>query len=61
MDAVEALMATQERGLIFANLVDFDTLYGHRNDVAGYAAQPRAVRRAARRGCCRSCARTICS
>ncbi len=25
-------------GLIFANLVDFDTLYGHRNDVAGYAA-----------------------
>jgi phosphopentomutase len=24
--------------LIFANLVDFDTLYGHRNDVAGYAA-----------------------
>ena len=35
------------RGLIFANLVDFDTLYGHRNDVAGYAAQPRALRRAA--------------
>ena len=26
------------RGLIFANLVDFDTVYGHRNDVAGYAA-----------------------
>jgi phosphopentomutase len=24
--------------LIFANLVDFDTQYGHRNDVAGYAA-----------------------
>lgn len=24
-------------GLIFANLVDFDTQYGHRNDVAGYA------------------------
>jgi phosphopentomutase len=23
--------------LIFANLVDFDTVYGHRNDVAGYA------------------------
>ena len=31
-------MARQRRGLIFANLVDFDTLYGHRNDVAGYAA-----------------------
>lgn len=24
-------------GLIFANFVDFDTLYGHRNDVEGYA------------------------
>ena len=38
MDRVEAVMATQERGLIFANLVDFDTLYGHRNDTAGYGA-----------------------
>ena len=25
------------RGLIFANFVDFDTLWGHRNDVQGYA------------------------
>lgn len=25
-------------GLIFANLIDFDQLYGHRNDAAGYAA-----------------------
>jgi phosphopentomutase len=25
-------------GLIFANLVDFDTLYGHRNDPHGFAA-----------------------
>jgi phosphopentomutase len=24
-------------GLVFINLVDFDTLYGHRNDVEGYA------------------------
>jgi phosphopentomutase len=30
-------MARQERGLLFANLVDFDTVYGHRNDVTGYA------------------------
>jgi phosphopentomutase len=30
-------MKTEERGLIFANLVDFDTVYGHRNDVVGYA------------------------
>jgi phosphopentomutase len=27
-----------DRGLIFTNLVDFDQLYGHRNDVEGYAA-----------------------
>ena len=38
MDRVEAAMARQSTGLIFANLVDFDTLYGHRNDPAGYAA-----------------------
>jgi len=25
-------------GLLFANLVDFDMVYGHRNDVAGFAA-----------------------
>ena len=25
------------RGLIFVNLVDFDQLYGHRNDIEGYA------------------------
>jgi phosphopentomutase len=38
MDEVLGAMATTTRGLIFANLVDFDTQYGHRNDVAGYAA-----------------------
>lgn len=27
-----------QSGLIFANLVDFDTLYGHRNDPQGFAA-----------------------
>ena len=37
MDEVEKAMATTPRGLIFANLVDFDTVYGHRNDPAGYA------------------------
>ena len=26
-----------ETGLLFVNLVDFDQLYGHRNDVEGYA------------------------
>jgi len=37
MDQVERQMSTLDRGLLFANLVDFDTLYGHRNDVEGYA------------------------
>jgi phosphopentomutase len=37
MDQLEQQMADFERGLIFANLVDFDTQYGHRNDVGGYA------------------------
>jgi len=34
---VEEAVATRQ-GLVFANLVDFDMLYGHRNDVAGYGA-----------------------
>jgi phosphopentomutase len=38
MTQVMAQMASLGRGFIFANLVDFDTQYGHRNDVAGYAA-----------------------
>jgi phosphopentomutase len=33
------------RGLVFANLVDFDMLYGHRNDPAGYARALEAVDR----------------
>jgi phosphopentomutase len=33
LEAMDAL----EAGLIFVNLVDFDQLYGHRNDVEGYA------------------------
>jgi phosphopentomutase len=38
MDEVEHAMRAMPAGLIFANLVDFDTQYGHRNDPAGYAA-----------------------
>ena len=30
-------LAREKRGLIFANLVDFDMLYGHRKDVEGFA------------------------
>ena len=33
---LEALQETK-RGLIYINLVDFDQLFGHRNDVEGYA------------------------
>jgi len=32
-----AALERVERGLVFVNLVDFDMLYGHRNDPAGYA------------------------
>ncbi len=37
MDILAEVLAQQEDGLVFVNLVDFDTQYGHRNDVAGYA------------------------
>jgi phosphopentomutase len=37
MDEVFRAIDGIDSGLIFANLVDFDTVYGHRNDVAGYA------------------------
>jgi phosphopentomutase len=40
MDGVEkaaAVMRENFTGLSFTNLVDFDMLYGHRRDVAGYA------------------------
>lgn len=32
-----SLMNTDFNGLCFVNLVDFDMLYGHRNDIDGYA------------------------
>jgi phosphopentomutase len=37
-DMLEGTRALGDGGLLFANFVDFDTLYGHRRDVAGYAA-----------------------
>lgn len=37
MQAIERLWSATTHGLIFANLVDFDMLYGHRRDVEGYA------------------------
>jgi phosphopentomutase len=38
VDAIERALESAGPGLVFTNLVDFDTVYGHRNDVAGYAA-----------------------
>ncbi len=37
MDKTVEAIGKHPEGLIFTNLVDFDTLYGHRNDAAGYA------------------------
>jgi phosphopentomutase len=37
MQKLHATLAEQKTGLIFANLVDFDMLYGHRKDVEGFA------------------------
>jgi phosphopentomutase len=37
LDQVLDVIRSTRSGLVFVNLVDFDTLYGHRNDVEGYA------------------------
>ena len=38
LEKLSAAMVDAPTGLIFVNLVDCDAVYGHRNDVAGYAA-----------------------
>ena len=38
MDQTLAYMKTVNRGLIFTNLVEFDSKWGHRRDAAGYGA-----------------------
>jgi len=38
VEEIEKAIATAGPGLVFTNLVDFDTQYGHRNDTKGYAA-----------------------
>jgi phosphopentomutase len=43
MQKTQTTMREQPQGLIFVNLVDFDQLFGHRNDVEGYAAALEAV------------------
>jgi phosphopentomutase len=37
MDVITKEMSITKEGLIFANLVDFDMLYGHRRNPSGYA------------------------
>ncbi len=38
VDALIGLSRRSFRGLVFVNLIEFDMLYGHRNDPHGYAA-----------------------
>lgn len=44
--ATQRFIESGEGAFIFVNLVDFDMLYGHRNDVEGYAAALEAFDRA---------------
>ncbi|MDD3402231.1 MAG: phosphopentomutase [Hespellia sp.] len=37
MNRTIEMLQTEFKGLCFVNLVDFDMLYGHRNDIDGYA------------------------
>lgn len=37
-ETLTAMDDARDGDLVFANFVDFDTLYGHRRDIAGYAA-----------------------
>ncbi len=37
METIQRLWDTGKKGLLFANLVDFDMLFGHRRDTQGYA------------------------
>lgn len=41
--SVDALLASVERGLVFANLIETDQIYGHRKDVDGFAAALRLL------------------
>lgn len=37
--ALDAMASLRDGGLVFVNLVDFDTEHGHRRDIPGYAAE----------------------
>ena len=46
VEAIHRWLDTASRGFCFANLVDFDQQYGHRNDVPGFAGALEAFDRA---------------
>jgi phosphopentomutase len=46
IEAIRAWLAGPSDGLLFANLVDFDTQYGHRNDAPGFYGALRELDRA---------------
>jgi phosphopentomutase len=43
LDGVERLLGELEAGLIFANLIETDQVYGHRNDAEGFARALRLI------------------
>jgi|GEM_PF-755129 len=43
LSAVEELLARLERGLVFANLIETDQVYGHRKDAEGFARALREI------------------
>jgi len=45
MNRIVEQLESQETGVIYANLVDFDALYGHRNDPLGFAGAVEAFDR----------------
>ena len=49
IDSIDALLGRLEEGLVFANLVETDQLYGHRKDVEGFHAALREIDAAAGR------------
>ncbi len=40
---IEQIKSVEDETLVFTNLVDFDSLYGHRRNVPGYAAELEAL------------------
>jgi phosphopentomutase len=43
LQSIEGLLGTLEEGLVFANLIETDQLYGHRKDAHGFAGALRVI------------------